>query len=448
MLFASATLVSALLANTAVAQKCQGAAPSKAIVAKGFIAKVFASGLSQPRGLTFDSEGNLLVVERGRGITAFKITEDAGGCLPTAGAKSTAIGNAQLNHGIDLSPDGKTLFASSVSTAWSWPYDAKQAKTTGPATTLVTGMSGSDHTTRTILISKKAPGTMLISRGSGSNYDIRAKTIGSGFSQIRSFDIAKVSAKSVAYTEGKVIGWGLRNSVGLGENPADGGIWSNENGADQMDYGSSKLDIHETNPGEEINYHGKLTENSPQHGKNYGYPECAATWDTRGMPQTSLKVGQHFAPNPPRGTSGAVTATDAACQGPNYVAPRLSLPSHWAPIDMAFTKSGSVAYMTSRGSWNKNTPDGYQLFAIDFKDGQPTHPATSKSAAIAILENRNVGSACKGFVSGCFRPTGVAIDAKGRIYMASDGTGEIYVIGKSDGSSVHDLAQVEPYVRG
>ena len=36
----------------------------------------------------------------------------------------------------------------------------------------------------------------------------------------------------------------------------------------------------------------------------------------------------------------------------------------------------------------------------------------------------------------CFRPVGVAFDAKGRLYMSSDSTGEIYVIEREDGGSV------------
>lgn len=49
------------------------AVPFKApvVVAPGFSAKVLFSNLTAPRGITFDSHGSLLVVERGFGITAF-----------------------------------------------------------------------------------------------------------------------------------------------------------------------------------------------------------------------------------------------------------------------------------------------------------------------------------------------------------------------------------------
>jgi glucose/arabinose dehydrogenase len=200
------------------------------------------------------------------------------------------------------------------------------------------------HSSRTLLMSKKAPGTLLVSRGSGPNIDTRARDINEGISQIRAFDVSG-PPKRYRYTDGKVIAWGLRNSVGLGENPADGGIWSNENASDNMKTRDGK-DIHETSPGEEINYHGTLTGASSLHGKNYGYPECAAAWDLDVLPRTSgLKVGTQFTY-----TDTAKGITDESC-GSNFIPPRITLPSHWAPIDIAFNSKGTAAFMTSHGSW-------------------------------------------------------------------------------------------------
>jgi hypothetical protein len=44
-----------------------------------------------------------------------------------------------------------------------------------------------------------------------------------------------------------------------------------------------------------------------------------------------------------------------------------------------------------------------------------------------------------GILSKCFRPTGIAFDSKGRLFMASDSSGEIYVITRTDGRSVDSL---------
>jgi sugar lactone lactonase YvrE len=44
-----------------------------------------------------------------------------------------------MNHGIDISADGKTLYASTMSVVYAFPYDAATAKA-GTARTVVSGM--------------------------------------------------------------------------------------------------------------------------------------------------------------------------------------------------------------------------------------------------------------------------------------------------------------------
>jgi glucose/arabinose dehydrogenase len=61
---------------------------------------------------------------------------------------------------------------------------------------------------------------------------------------------------------------------------------------------------------------------------------------------------------------------------------------------------------------------------VDFRNGQPVADVTSKTAQIPVMENSNVG-ACP---NSCFRPVGLAFDQKGRLFVSSDTSGEIYVI--------------------
>jgi glucose/arabinose dehydrogenase len=249
-----------------------------------------------------------------------------------------------LNHGLTMSPDGKTLYASSMTHVYAWPYDSKTMKTTGEPKTIIAGFGPTGgHSTRTLLASKKSPGTLLVSRGSVGNLDPNARNVSTGISQIRAFDVSDIS-KEQKYTDGYLIGWGLRNSVGLGENPADGGIWSNENGNDNMNRTGKA--IHNDSPGEEINYHGTL-QKKELHGKNYGYPDCVAAWNIEGIPNNaSLSVGKQFTHE----YSVSNGVTDSKCLK-DYQSPRITLPAHWAPIDIEFNSNGTVAYMTSKGSW-------------------------------------------------------------------------------------------------
>jgi hypothetical protein len=269
--------------------------------------------------------------------------------------------NIQLNHAIQLSPDGQTIYTSSYDIAYKTGYDSIKIVAVGSRKTLIQGMGlgpdgfKKDHTTRTLLLSKKNPGTLLVSRGSAANMDYDAADIKKGISQIRAFNVASASSP-VRYTDGDVIGWGLRNSIGMDEHPGTGGIWSNENGSDdyaRFDKAHSKSgnNIHEDSPGEEVNFHGILNGTvSTKSGGNYGYPRCAATWNPAVMNNEALKVGHQFFV----GNYSAQTTPelDKECSNTEtYIAPRLTLPPHWAPIDMKFNKKGSVAYMTSRGSW-------------------------------------------------------------------------------------------------
>ena len=71
-------------------------APSGSIkpsLASGYQAQVVATGLSKPRGLKFDTAGNLLVVEQGSGdLTALSLRED-GGCVSVASSTTVNSGN-------------------------------------------------------------------------------------------------------------------------------------------------------------------------------------------------------------------------------------------------------------------------------------------------------------------------------------------------------------------
>jgi len=293
-------------------------------------------------------------------------------------------------------------------------------------------MVNSDHTTRTLMLSRKVNGTLLVSRGSTSNNDPGAADITSGRSQIKAFDLNNLGdTPSYDYSsKGKILGWGLRNSVGVAEEPLTGGIFSVENSVDNLE--RLGQDIHQDNPGEELNFHGYLNGTTyAGQGQNYGYPNCFAAWDVSPIPNnTHLTVGSQFAIGSPNDTSN-----DDICAN-RRIAPRLTFPAHWAPLDIKFNANGSMAWITSHGSWNRDNPDGYLLYAVAFSNGMPVEPPNSTTAVIPIMSNPD-NSQCP---NNCFRPVGLAWDSKGRLFMTSDSTGEVYVVTKSDGSSVNNAS--------
>lgn len=286
-------------------------------------------------------------------------------------------------------------------------------------------MTTDDHTTRTLLLSQKVPGMLLVSRGSTSNIDLTAGSLASGHSQIRAFNLNNMTAQSYQFdTDGLRLGWGLRNSVGVSEHPVTGGIYSVENSADQIS--RDDQDIHENNPGEEMNFHGYLngTEYPPQ-GKSYGYPYCFAVWNTTEIPQNSnLTTGSQFSIDGPSPLTTTLAKDDSYCSA--QVAPRLTFQAHMAPLDIVFNNSGAEGWVTYHGSWDRTDPVGYKVSRLEFVDGEPVAASDSTTALTDIFANAD-NTVCPG---NCFRPVGMAIDSVGRIFVSSDASGEIYVLVK------------------
>lgn len=124
--------------STKIPTSCAGAGNPKfsSVLATGWKATKILGGLTSPRTIVFDSEGNMLVIQNGKGVTFHVMSPD--GCITST---KTLISLNTLNHGLELSADGKTLYASSSTTVYSWPYTANGASTSvGTRGQVVTGM--------------------------------------------------------------------------------------------------------------------------------------------------------------------------------------------------------------------------------------------------------------------------------------------------------------------
>ncbi|KAK3303377.1 uncharacterized protein B0T15DRAFT_272761 [Chaetomium strumarium] len=399
---------------------------SPPVVAKGWKAQLIATGLTRPRSMKFDSNGGLLVVEQGVGVSRLTFADDGGTCMSVNG-NTTVLVDRELFHGLELSEDGRTLYVSTEEEVRSHSYDPDAASVSSQQQRLVSNMTnpGRGHVTRTLLLSRKVPGLLLVSRGSAANLDDLAAQQSSGISQIRAYNISNATDTAYNYpTDGLLIGWGLRNSVGVAEHPLTGGIWSVENSADDI----SRLgrDIHEDNPGEELNFHGFLNDTSAL-GANYGYPSCFALWNTTDFPSLNdLTVGSQFS------LDSNATLNDTTC-AQRSVSPRLTFRAHMAPLDIKFQPSNaSRAFVSFHGSWNRDHPAGYKLSYVEFNPdtGEPVEQSDSVSAAHDVLTSPDL-SACRPD-GGCLRPAGLAFDSSGeRLFVSSDATGEIWVVMRS-----------------
>nr|6H7T_A Chain A, Soluble quino protein glucose dehydrogenase [Trichoderma reesei RUT C-30] len=392
------------------------------VAADGWEYRLISTGLTAPRSIVFDSTGGLLVLDAGVGVRRLTLQDNGGTCLSVT-ANATLIADTALNHGLAISADGGTIYASTVNDVYAYTYN-EQTNTVDPTTrrTVVTNMTNTDHVTRTLLLSSRLPNELLVSRGSAANEDPQARNVTSGHSQIRAYDISTLAATDPPFdfVAGTLIGWGLRDSVGVGENPTNGGIWSVENSVDDLT--REGVDVHQDNPGEELNFHGILG-NTANQGGNYGYPDCYALWSTAGFPDLgALEVGDQFASD--NATAGV---TDATCNT-NFVDPRLVFQAHVSPLDIKFNTNGTTAYITFHGSTDRTTPVGYSIVSVAFGlNGQPTSPMDSTTAANNILTSPDL-TQCP---DDCFTPVGLTFDTIGRLFFSSDSTGEIFVLQQS-----------------
>jgi glucose/arabinose dehydrogenase len=234
----------AVVLATQVAAQCPGVTGRyQPKMGLGYNSSVFATGLKTPRGIVVDTAGNVLVVEQNGGSVRRIVVKDQGNiaCVDTSkvlisdGSVSIPppclseewLMRFQTNHGIALSADGKTLFTSNLQSVTAYPYDAV-AGTVGAGKVVVNGLGNNGpHPTRTILVSKSSPDMLMVARGSNANVDTATTDKASGRCMIKSFSIKSIMSTPATYTTGgEVLGWGLRNIVGMGEDPMYGGVVS------------------------------------------------------------------------------------------------------------------------------------------------------------------------------------------------------------------------------
>ncbi len=195
-------------------------------LADGWQVTKVAGGLRQPRTIIFDPLGNMLILQATAGISLH--TFGPNGCLNST---TMIVANRALNHGLSLTPDGKTLYASSETTAWQWSYDPATMKVSDQKV-VVKGMSSGIHSTRTLVVVPHQPNLIMLQVGSNANWDYAAGDPSTGRAIVKIFDMSKVPEGGYSYnTQGEVFGYGMRNEIALAVDPA-GNVWGAENSGD------------------------------------------------------------------------------------------------------------------------------------------------------------------------------------------------------------------------
>ncbi|KAG9218138.1 hypothetical protein CCMSSC00406_0008077 [Pleurotus cornucopiae] len=410
---------------------------SPVTTAPGFTAQVIFSNLTAPRGIAFDDQDNLLVVERGLGVTAFTKTTQGG----TSGWERTVvISDPGFTHAIEV--DGASLFVSTASEVRLYKYDST-TKTVGGSTVVVNGLpADGELTTHALLLYKpktsatRSATVLFVGTGPLTNIDPTARDPASGRSQVRGFKLSAVgSALPQTWLSGELIAYGIRNPAGfaipavqLSAANAWPGLFILENGASIDDVPGFTPKFVNDNPADELEL---VAGTASALGRTYGFPDCTTLWnptaDPVGNPQyVGLPQGAQFSLNldPLR--------NDAWCgQQANNVPPSLSFQAHSVPLDIKFYEPGAVSSVTSfpttyandafvsfRGSFNRDPPTGYGVVHVPF-------PITSPTQASPFIVQAADLSTCPGT---CIRPVGLSFSKDGRLYVSSDSSRELFVV--------------------
>jgi glucose/arabinose dehydrogenase len=363
------------------------------------------------RGQLFAPNGDLFVATNNGQIVV--LFDSDGDGLSGATERATFVAVPGGNHGIALT--ATHLYASSDTTVYRWSYTTGQRVAAGAGETVVHGIEGGGHSTRTLVIDSKQ--RLYVSIGSASNVDAppAPDTPSATRAVLRRYDLTALPAGGFASSDGELFAAGLRNEVGLSID-SHGRLWGVENGRDALAVGGA--DIHFDNPGEELN---RFDLDRP--GRNYGYPFC---WSEGLWTDASAKGPgtQHLDPDQP----GAFT--EARCQDETAVVPpAFVLPAHIAPLGVVAYEGagypsdlGGNLFVASHGSWNREIGQvGRLIFRLRMNGDRPV------SAEPFLGQADTDGGLAQGVWT--TRPVSIAVDGKGLLTFTDDAGGSVNKIG-------------------
>ncbi|SHM53635.1 sorbosone dehydrogenase family protein [Rhizobacter sp. OV335] len=292
-------------------------------VPQGFKVSVFASGLKNARVLVVAPDGTVYLSRRDQGDVLMLKDADGDG---RADGPPVKVASRPGAHGLAIH-DGK-LYLVTVKEIFVAPI---QPDGTLGAPEMIVGdlPDAGQHGNRTIAF---GPDNMLyISVGSTCN--------ACNESNPENATLLRASADGKSRT---IFATGLRNTIGFGWHPTTGELWGMDHGIDFLG--------DEVQP-EELN---KI-----EAGKQYGWPHVWGAGDFN--PQST-----------PVGDIGKLQWK--ALSTPMV----MGYTAHAAPMQMVFYPGGSFppeytgdAFVTMRGSWNRNPASGYEIVRVRFSNGTP-----------------------------------------------------------------------------
>jgi len=303
------------LAIAALLQESGRPQPLPIALPPGFTAEIFAAGLGQPRGLTVDPAGTLIVSLPAQGRVIALVGRPA--------RAVTVVEGLELPHGLAFRHGD--LYVGETGRIIRFRYDAKSHATRDPVV-VAELPAGGHHWTRGIAFGPD--GALHVSVG--SSCDICRET------DRRRAAIVRYGADGAGE---RLFASGLRNPVGLAFHPRSGTLWTTVNERDWRRGGAPPDYVTEV-----------------REGAAYGWPDCYAE---RGA----------FAADPE-------LEDRRDCRG--LTLPTFEVPAHSAPLGLAFYSGTAFPapyreslFVAMHGSRPELTLAGYKLVRVVFRGDRP-----------------------------------------------------------------------------
>jgi glucose/arabinose dehydrogenase len=347
-------------------------------VPDGFTVGVFARGLRNPRTIRTAPDGSVYVAEREAGQVRLLRDTNGDGRADVSRVVATGIGEGKSGvHGLAIR-DGR-LYMVTVNELYSAPIEDDGSL--GERTRHIGDLpDGGQHPNRTM---EWGPdGRLYLSVGSQTN--------GVPEPDEETATMLRIDPDGWAR---EIFAKGLRNTIGFGWHPVSGNLYGPDHNTDHRG---------DNWPPEELNH--------IREGRHYGWPHCGG----------DREVDWHVAMDPEENEG---QSRQDYCNGTEP--PVLTYTAHAAPMQMVFYTGTRFpdeyrhdAFVTMRGSWNRNPPAGYEVVRIRFdREGKP-----------ASIEPFLTGWLLDAGRAHFARPMGITQTADGALLVGDDEHGVVYRI--------------------
>jgi glucose/arabinose dehydrogenase len=364
-------------------------------VPPGFEVELFASGLERPRTLRVAPNGDVFVAESDAG--RLRILRSASGAEGRP-QSSVFAGGLTYPFGIAFWPPGpnpRFVYVAEMDRVVRFPYEPGDLRARGNPEVVVAHLPTGGHATRDLIFSRDGR-SMFVSVGSASNAgtDMPVRDAAS----VRAWDAEHGIGAAWGYEQERadvlvfdagggnrrIFATGLRNCTAEALAPGTDTLWCVVNERDGL--------------GDDL---PPDFATSVRQGAFYGWP-----WYYAGDHEDPRLKGQRS------DLAGHVTLPDVLIQ------------PHSAPLGIAFydgtrfpNEYRGDAFVTLRGSWNRERRTGYKVIRLRFANGRPTGEYEDFLTGF-VASDQAVWA----------RPVGIAVARDGALLVGEDGNSTIWRI--------------------